>query len=297
MFIAIEGTDASGKSSLCVEIAKQMSTHTTYHKGKPERETRDWALNEYVFSVNDLDFFEVDAVADRWHWGEVTYAPLKRPHTCIDDYGLLGVAGWRWVEMYMAAKGMCQFVLHQPLEVVTQRLKMRGDDYVLASELAQILSLYDKAAKSTHTLCGRLSPSSHSLDAVSNLAAKVITRAREAIAATAHLQPYSTYIGAAEPQYLIVSSSPDSHLPLVPSTHSANDAYIASIPEEMWRSIGIVNVHSMTATQFSNMMYALKSPRIVLHNDALEELPALLYVPTSVIVSADVMLDTEKNRR
>ena len=45
------------------------------------------------------------------------------------------------------------------------------------------------------------------------------------------------------------------------------------------------------------MMYALKSPRIVLHNDALEELPALLYVPTSVIVSADVMLDTEKNRR
>ena len=83
----------------------------------------------------------------------------------------------------------------------------------------------------------------------------------------------------------------------MPSTHSANDAYIASIPEEMWRSIGIVNVHSMTATQFSNMMYALKSPRIVLHNDALEELPALLYVPTSVIVSADVMLDTEKNRR
>jgi hypothetical protein len=115
MFIIVEGTDASGKTTLVNEIQKQLETLFPrksiefYHKSKPEQMTRRWVLEDYVTSIETGDWQNRIAVADRWHWGEVTYAPLKRPESSTDGYGLLGVAGWRWVELFLRSRGVAQF--------------------------------------------------------------------------------------------------------------------------------------------------------------------------------------------
>jgi len=110
MLIVIEGTDASGKTTLVSEIQKQLNdlfpnNVEFFHKSKPEEMTRRWVLKDYVTSVENFDWTKKIAVADRWHWGEVTYAPLKRPESSSDGYGLLGVAGWRWVELFLSSRG------------------------------------------------------------------------------------------------------------------------------------------------------------------------------------------------
>ncbi len=290
MFIAIEGTDASGKSMLCAELRKQLSAQMSYHKGRPERETREWVLNEYVLDVNKLNFAVINAVADRWHWGEVTYAPLKRPHTCIDNYGLLGLAGWRWVEMFMAARGMCQFWLHQPIDIIKQRLNKRGDTFVVDSELETILDLYENAATYTHTLCGHLTPPSDELSSIQEFAKHVIALASAATQQVAHLQPYLTYIGAIEPRYLIITNEPETDLPLMPMFNSLNEKFIANVPEHIWRHIGIVNASNMTAEQLYTLVQVLKFPTVVPYNDSVGAMPALFDIPKDMISNISLFL-------
>ena len=87
MFIVIEGTDASGKTSLIEAIDAEIRSRypvsdlQKFHKGRPGEETRRWVLNDYVTSIESIDWTRNNALSDRWHWGEITYAPLKRPHT------------------------------------------------------------------------------------------------------------------------------------------------------------------------------------------------------------------------
>jgi thymidylate kinase len=184
MFIVIEGTDASGKSTLVSEVQKQLAEKFPkkeiefYHKSKPEKMTREWVLQDYVTSIENIDWSQRIAVADRWHWGEVTYAAVKRPETGTGDgYGLLGRAGWRWTELFLQSRGVAQFWLYQPLDVITRRLNARGDDYIQANELEQILGLYEVAAANSAGLAGRLTPAADSLDTISHLASHIITRA------------------------------------------------------------------------------------------------------------------------
>ena len=164
MFIVIEGADGSGKSSLIAEIKSQIQARfpersvTEFHKGKPEEETLRWVLNEYAISIEKQDWTSRLAIADRWHWGEVTYAPIKRPHTCNDSYGLLGRSGWRWVELFLMSRGVAQFWLYQPLEVLIERINSRGDDFVNTDELARVLEYYSFGAGATARLAGKIQP-------------------------------------------------------------------------------------------------------------------------------------------
>ena len=205
MFIVLEGTDASGKTSLTEAVKAELETRFSgknievFHKGKPLELTRRWVFQDYVLLLEHANTFELVCLSDRWHWGEITYAPKFRPDTNKDGYGLLGQGGWRWVELFMASRGIAQFWLYQPLEVIQQRLELRGDDFVDTSDLAEILSQYHIARRASIGTA-MLTPKPDSLDVLPELAKMIVDAAQEVADTAAPLQFFPTYIGVPKPK-------------------------------------------------------------------------------------------------
>jgi len=271
MFVVIEGSDGSGKSSLVSEIAsilREDSEVTEFHKGRPGEESRDWVLRDWVLSVAYDDWFKKHAVADRWHWGEVTYAPIKRPMTCRDRYGLLGASGWRWTELFMASRGIAQFWLYQPLEVIQRRVEARGDDFVNAAELEKIVDLYNKASWYVLSLAGKLMPSPDSVDDIPALAKYVVETAKKISDAAEKLRPFPNYIGTPDPAVLLVGdrpggSVPITNLPFYPKVGNSAEFLLEALPETFWRSCGIINASEFEGDKFRALHEAIGRPRIV----------------------------------
>lgn len=277
MFIVVEGTDASGKSTLVSEIERQLKEtfHNRnvefFHKSKPEQMTRRWVLNDYVNSIQDINWSQKLAVADRWHWGEVTYAPLKRPESSTDGYGLLGIAGWRWVELFLASRGVHQFWLYQPLDVIQRRLSARGDDYVTADELGKILGQYRLAADEVATEFEMLNPSSESLKDIPQLAETIISNAHYAITKAIPLTQFPWYIGRHDPQVLLVGDrrniksayGEETILPFMPVDGNSGDFLLSSLPGNSWKTIGLINVNDEHVSEVDELWNVLKRPKIV----------------------------------
>lgn len=276
MFIAIEGTDASGKSSLIAAVEAEIKTRwpdreiSSFHKGKPEEETRRWVLNEYVLEIENTDFFKSIAVADRWHWGEVTYAPKFRAHTNKDGYGLLGVAGWRWTELFMASRGIQQFWLYQPLEVIQRRLAVRGDDFVSVADLATILDYYrDAFAQTVSTIC--LSPEADSLDAINALAAEIVDTAKQTAKEASKLAPFPQYIGKPAPRVLLVGDranipkkyGKETELAFMPVDNNSGEYLLTALPHEFWKHVGIVNINDQPFGSVPKLWETLGKPPII----------------------------------
>jgi hypothetical protein len=302
MFIVIEGTDASGKSTLVSEVQKQLAEKFPkkeiefYHKSKPDEMTRRWVLQDYVTSIENIDWSKRIAVADRWHWGEVTYAAVKRPETGSGDgYGLLGKAGWRWTELYLQSRGVAQFWLYQPLDVITRRLSARGDDYIQAHELEQILGLYELAAAHSAGLAGRLTPSPDSLDAVSHLASHVISRAEIFDEDAQALVKFPEYIGQRFPRVLLVGDTrnitkkygEETILPFMPVDGNSGEFLLTALESDKWKTMGIVNINDMSSERFEDLWCTLRRPPIVALGRLAEkgliyaDIPSYLYSVTS----------------
>jgi gluconate kinase len=274
MFIVIEGSDGSGKSSLTSAISRVIKDMykgadlVEFHKGKPEELSRKWVLNEWTLSIADKNWYQNHAVADRWHWGEVTYAPIKRPTTCKDSYGLLGASGWRWTELFMASRGIAQFWLYQPLEVIQRRVEARGDDFIRVTELEAILELYYHASNRVHSLAGKLTPSPDSLEEIDDLAKSVVRDAQLVSARAAKLAQFPYYIGPPEPEVLLVGDRPGGKIPFTkmpffPLEGNSGDFLLGSLPETFWRSCGIINSSEYIGASFRELYEALKRPRII----------------------------------
>lgn len=274
MFIVIEGTDASGKSSLIEAVTNEVTQRygqrvISFHKGRPDEETRRWVLQEYVTSLEGIDWSRSYAVADRWHWGEATYAPLKRPHTNSDGFGLLGESGWRWVELFMQSRGIIQFWLYQPLEVIQKRLSSRGDDYINVDELETILDLYRNAA--THSVYVGIQPEPDSLSAVPSLAKYIVDIAEENAKGAHDISAvYPEYIGSPRPAALLVGDErnivkrygEETKLPFMPVDGNSGDFLLRALPADFWKTVGIVNVNDMRGS-FLDLWVTLGMPPIV----------------------------------
>jgi hypothetical protein len=267
-----------------------------YHKSKPEEMSRRWVLYDYVTSIEKADWSQRIAVADRWHWGEITYASIKRPETGTGDgYGLLGVAGWRWTELFLQSRGVAQFWLYQPLDVITRRLNARGDDYVQAHELKQILGLYEVAAANSAGLAGRLTPSPDSLDAISHLASHVISRAEIFDEDAQALVKFPEYIGQRFPRVLLVGDTrnitkkygEETILPFMPVDGNSGEFLLTALESDRWKTMGIVNINDMSSERFEDLWCTLRRPPIVALGRLAEKgliyanIPSYLYSVTS----------------
>jgi hypothetical protein len=274
MFIIVEGTDASGKSSLISEITRQVSESypnqqiSYFHKGRPDEETRRWVLEEYAIDVSLVDWRASIAIADRWHWGEVTYAPLKRAHTCTDDFGLLGASGWRWVELFLMSRGASQFWLHQPLEVIQKRLSSRGDTFVSPDELAYILERYTFCANNAvANLAGELTPQADSMETISSLAQQVISVASARAQDAARLANYPEYIGPPRPSALLVGDKRNDKsvtvLPFMPVDNNSGDYLMSCLPDPFWKTVGIINGDDINGKRLQRLLVELGEPPVV----------------------------------
>ncbi len=271
MFIAIEGSDGSGKSSLIEAIKTEVYRQrpnaefiTMHHKGRPPEETRECLLNEYVLSLELRDLQNEIHLADRWHWGERTYAPIKRPHTNTDGYGLLGIAGWRWVELFMQSRGMAQFLLYQNLETIKTRVSLRGDDFVDVSELETIYKAYTETSK-VAVIAETLLPGNASLDELPAFASHIIDVASTISKRTSFLQKFPQYIGPVKPKILLVGSDREESntvLPFVPFVDSDGEFLLSALPADLWKHVGIVNDQKIDPSDLSDLHKALGSPPI-----------------------------------
>jgi hypothetical protein len=277
MFIVIEGTDASGKSSLIYSIEKVLQERypeahiTKFHKGRPDEETRRWVLNDYVNSIEKRNWFRSVALSDRWHWGEVTYAPKYRPHTNQDGYGLLGKAGWRWVELFLMSRGVAQFWLYQPLDVIQRRLEFRGDDFVNVDDLKDILVNYHTAGTAS-CIIERLDPPEDSFDLVPQIAEYVVDTAARVEEMAQKLELFPNYIGNPNPQILLVGDKrnitkrhgEETKLPFMPVDGNSAEYLLSSLPEHVWRNIGLININDQDNKEsFTALWTMLGFPSIV----------------------------------
>lgn len=273
MFIIVEGPDGSGKSSLVSELIEQATVKypdrevVAYHMGKPEEESRLWVLNQWAASVENVDWTDgYIVIADRWHWGEVTYAPLKRPHTCQDEYGLLGVGGWRLVELMLLSRGAVQFALMQPPDVLARRVGVRGDDFVKVDELERIHSLYmsgiEKAAR-----VEVLTPDPDDMSALPALAERMLEIAREREKQVKAVAQFPMYIGSPRPRVLLVGDKRNDPngpiLPFYPAKGNSGDYLLSNLPDPFWKTVGVVNGTELCDSQLAMLWAVLGEPRVV----------------------------------
>jgi len=273
MFIVVEGPDGSGKSSVVsalIERATSMFSDrevVTYHMGRPAEETRAWVLNEWATSVANVNWTDgYIVIADRWHWGEVTYAPIKRPHTCTDEYGLLGKGGWRLVELMLLSRGAVQFVMKQPLDVIVERVGVRGDDFVKTSELEKICELYDFGMRNAARV-EVVSPDPYDMSALPALADRMLTIAKEREAQVKNVAQFPEYIGPARPSVLLVGdrrNDPNGPiLPFFPARGNSGDYLLTHLPDPFWKNVGIVNGTELCGSRMSLLWATIGRPRIV----------------------------------
>lgn len=272
MFITIEGVDGSGKTSLtsaiCSRLAQKYPQKSIekFHINPPQELTRESVITEYALRIARTDWSERLAVGDRWHWGEIAYAPVKRPHTCEDEFGLLGVSGWRWVELFIASRGLAQFWLHPPLSTLTKRISERGDDFISLDDLKQIHLLYEKAASKTINLAQKLTPPDD-LSQIDSLADSIISISESITEKSKILSKFPEYIGSSSPSALLVEGRDarkfDFSLPVIPLNNPGNDFLLSALPEDFWGTIGFVNCEDVHGPYFFRLLDALNSPRII----------------------------------
>jgi gluconate kinase len=288
MFIVIEGTDASGKTSLIAAVEKELATRfpdvqiSMFHKGKPEELTRRWVLNDYVLSIEKRNVQRSLLLSDRWHWGEVTYAPKYRPKTNNDGYGLLTKAGWRWTELFLQSRGAMQVWLYQPLDVIQRRLSARGDEFVQVEDLKEILAQYEIASKES-MIQMKMSPDADSIDEIPEYARRIVDTALLAESSVSHLEFFPQYIGNPKPSVLLVGDrhnatkrhGHETDLAFMPVDGNSGEYLLSALPDEFWKTVGIVNINDHKDS-FASLWAMLGHPLIIALGRQAEKTLALL---------------------
>lgn len=192
MIIMLEGTDCAGKSTLAnrlVEYAQSRGfTAEVRHYGVPQRHP----LEEYEFDLEQMDPpTEHLVVFDRYHLGQLVYGGLYQ------DENLLGMGGAWHVNALLERYGTLPFIVSPPLDVVRQRLEMRGEDYLKSEHVEHVWRTYQQLSDefSIPLLTSDLDD-----DDLRVLVDTAHSRAKRA----EPLRQFSTYVGPRFPEILLV---------------------------------------------------------------------------------------------
>jgi thymidylate kinase len=274
MWIILEGCDFSGKSTLAKSLetlchkALPRRDVTMLHRSRPDPETRRTVLKDYVLSVESYrpDQKQV-LISDRWHFGEATYAPLKRPHTNKDGFGLLGYAGWRWTELFLLSRGAVTVWLNQPLEVLIAR-SQRGDDYIKVNELATIVDLYHKAVAQSPSTKLILAPQPGIPLETTDV---ILAAGLQASFNVEQIAYYPQYIGPPQPAALLVGDrrnitkkyGHETKLTFMPVDGNSSEFLLTGLPDPLWRDLGMININDMYSDDFVDLVSILGSPQVI----------------------------------
>lgn len=227
---------------------------TRVHQGAPKEHTRRSVLQDYVLEWEWYRPGGQNAIlADRWHWGELTYAPVYRPSTNKDGFGLLGVSGWRWVEMFLASRAALIVRLDADDAELTRRFDDRGDDHVTDhGDLWSIAGNYRAAQE--YSPAARLEIDTTHVDESPIDLDKIWYKAlenEELARQICEITPQ--YIGNLRPDVLLVGDERnvtkahghETILPFMPVDSSSGIYLLESLPDDLWRRVGIVNGNDM----------------------------------------------------
>lgn len=244
MFIALEGVDGSGKSSLAAEIAKQIrlkypdDTVIELHSGPLKRDP----IEEYVFAVeNYVPGGGVHIIADRWHYGEMVYGPLYRGQSAISQ------AQWRWIDLWLASRGVMVTVVTNTLEEIERRLKERGEDFLQPEHVAHVIEAFNNfSAEATYLTSVVVGGEKTTLE----IAMQQIAWAELAEIAARHINDVSrTYVGSIFPDVVLVGDKRGGKPPYVttgafyPVGGNSAQYLWDALPEELWRDVSVINAN------------------------------------------------------
>lgn len=137
--IIVEGVDGSGKTTLISLIEKAIPKHFQkhFHHCGPLTGTVEQEYYDPLTRVRFDTFF----VGDRWHVGEMIYGPIYRGESKVTK---------RWkndIEDLLDRRGSVKVIMKPGLDVVTSRLKERGEDYLQDEHVKEVYDFYDIYAK------------------------------------------------------------------------------------------------------------------------------------------------------
>jgi thymidylate kinase len=145
MIVVLEGPDGAGKSTaaemLRVAAEEQGYSTSCLHRGPPKFHP----LVEYEVGLGYIEQDYDVIICDRWHWGELVYGPIYRGES------KLGTAGFRHVEMFLAARRALTVLMLPPLELLQSRVSERGDDYINHEHLPLLRQRYVDLVQDHHT--------------------------------------------------------------------------------------------------------------------------------------------------
>lgn len=143
MWIIIEGPDGAGKTTLASRLtaaANELGINpVTRHLGPPEPGR---AVQDCLDVLVDLDD-GASVISDRHHFGCPVYGPIYRPDQNLNGYGDMGKHGWRYTDLVASGRGALVVYCQATVPELEKRLEARGDDYIDAAHLPEIVRLYE----------------------------------------------------------------------------------------------------------------------------------------------------------
>lgn len=266
-FVILEGSDGSGKSTVAAAVIETLKKR--YPKDKVKylhfSQLKNDPIDEYALQFERYKPGSgKHIVCDRLHWGEMIYAPLYRGESALSR------AAFRWVDMYLAARGATTWHVTASLETVQNRLRLRGEDYLQPEDVEHVWRRFRGVAETSLTAGGTAYTDKWN---VWDIAEAVVNDAvyKESTASEVFQKEY---IGRALPSVLLVGDAQGNSdpgvtaAPFMPRGKSCGTFLMEALPEKWWHQVGIVNANEV---DLKKTVAALYDPAVVALGKAAHE--------------------------
>lgn len=134
--IILEGVDKAGKTTLAQRLHKDLGLEikkSGIPKGNP--------IPDYILDIQNT---RKPVIWDRFIYGEIPYSIVKHRRRYMYEFELL------MLELMAMRFPSILVYVRPPREVVLERLKVEGDDYVNVGEVSQLYEEYDEVTCRAH---------------------------------------------------------------------------------------------------------------------------------------------------
>ena len=140
MLIIIEGTDCTGKTTLANKLSNELGFPILKGSSFESARCTQDELFEKFMAFTKLE----NTILDRFIYSNEVYAPMYEDYACLSDEQR------RFIEREIKGETLMIY-LYAHIDVLQERLQVRGDDYVTADKFKILKSSYLNAiSKSKH---------------------------------------------------------------------------------------------------------------------------------------------------
>lgn len=271
-FIILEGVDGAGKTTLATAVRRNLQERFpgqlvhTIHRSQLERD----AIDEYALDIEEYaPNSGHHVIADRWHWGETIYGPLYRDKSALDE------GAFRWVELFLKARGATTWHITADLETIQNRLRTRGEDYLASHDVETVWTGFTEVAEKSLLYGGTAYTDQLTVEKIAELIVD------EAIWTEDRSCPpfRPEYIGRHLPNVLLVgdvkgNAEPGvTKAPFIARGQSSGKFLFEALPDLWWHGAGVVNANETDINSLHEQLF--EPPIVALGMNASEKLNEL----------------------